>query len=100
MADNEHLELIKRGSSVWNAWRARYPEVKPDLTHAILVGLEAGGVDLSQANMSNADLNNANLSNALLKEADLKATNLNWSNLRGAYLYKPILVVRRSSAHI
>jgi hypothetical protein len=37
MADPEHLEILLRGVTAWNQWRAKFPHIRPGLS----------GVDLS-----------------------------------------------------
>jgi hypothetical protein len=73
VADAEHLELLRQGVEVWNAWRATERSTRPDL---------------SGADLSNSDLSAANLSNASLQEANLTGVNLEKANLIAAYLYK------------
>jgi uncharacterized protein YjbI with pentapeptide repeats len=51
--DQEHLDLLKQGTAVWNKWRKEYPEIEPDL----------GGAYLYRANFTEAYLFGANLSN-------------------------------------
>ena len=36
MANDEHVALLKKGVAAWNAWRDKYPNVLPDLSHAHL----------------------------------------------------------------
>jgi hypothetical protein len=39
MANQEHLEILKRGVEVWNEWREqRHPALRPDLSEADLIG--------------------------------------------------------------
>ena len=37
MANEEHLDLLRQGVEVWNAWRAEKPSIRPDLSQAILL---------------------------------------------------------------
>jgi len=34
IANQEHLDVIKQGSEVWNSWRVQHPESRPNLTDA------------------------------------------------------------------
>ncbi len=77
MANQEHLDLLKQGSSTWNAWRVQHQEVQPELR---------------QANLSGADLMMANLSGADLSGADLSGADLSGANLSGANLTRAIVV--------
>ena len=92
MANQEHLEVLKQGTDVWNEWRAQHPDTWPDLSHANL-----SRADLSQADLSDADLSGANLSRANLSRADLSAdlsgadlsqADLSDAGLSGATLYR------------
>ena len=72
MANPEHLELLRQGVEVWNAWRAKEPfRFAPDLSEANLSGANLSGANLSGADLSGANLSGANLSGANLSEANL-----------------------------
>ena len=101
MANQEHLELLKRGSSAWNAWREQHEKVRPDLSEANLnratlrganlIQADLRGADLSEADFEQAEINSANLSEANLTRANLIqaglcGTNLSDAQLRGAIL--------------
>lgn len=47
MANQEHLDLLKQGSTVWNPWIEQHQDVVIDLQ----------GADLSRANLREANLN-------------------------------------------
>jgi hypothetical protein len=79
MVNEEHLAQLKQGVEAWNRWREDNPELRPDLTGALLTG-----VDLGIADLSRADLREANLSRAILIKADLNETNLTGADLREA----------------
>jgi uncharacterized protein YjbI with pentapeptide repeats len=81
MADPEHLKLLQQGVDVWNAWRAKEPSVRPDLSRSDL-----SGANLIGANLSSADLCGANLVEAKLNWAYLLRANLMGANLVGAKL--------------
>ncbi|MCZ6529883.1 MAG: pentapeptide repeat-containing protein, partial [Chloroflexi bacterium] len=51
MANQEHLDILKQGVEVWNAWRAENEEVQVDLRKADL-----RKADLTGANLYGADL--------------------------------------------
>jgi uncharacterized protein YjbI with pentapeptide repeats len=96
MANEEHLELIRQGADVWDAWRAKEPSVHPDLRRANLRRADLGGAnlkgaDLDEADLRGADLRGANLRRAnlggvYLTEADLPRASLVEADLRGANL--------------
>jgi uncharacterized protein YjbI with pentapeptide repeats len=91
MANQEHLDLLKQGSSAWNVWRAQHKEVRPDLSSADLGFADLSGADLSYANFSEAtlreaDLNRADLTGATLTGADLSFAGLSFATLNEADL--------------
>jgi Pentapeptide repeats (8 copies) len=91
VADNGHIKTLRRGVAAWNRWRTLSANIKIDLSHADLKGMNLHG-----ANLSKADLSNANLF-----EADLSDTNLTYAQLRGADLRRSDLVsadLRRARA--
>jgi len=103
MADEEHLRILKQGVEVWNRWRQKNPDVRPDLSEATLHEADLVGVDLSGANLrdamlSKADLRWANLSDADLSGVGLGGANLRGANLRGARLKQAYLIVANLSA--
>jgi hypothetical protein len=81
MANQEHLDILKKGVDSWNLWREEHPEIKPDLT-----GANLRRINLSKANLTGVDLRNAYLRKTNLEGADLKDANLEYANLRRAYL--------------
>jgi TIR domain/Pentapeptide repeats (8 copies) len=82
MANEEHLEiLLWQGSEVWNEWRAKHPDVRPDL-----IGADLTEAFLTEANLSGADLTRANLTKAGLTRANLTEANLNAANFSLARL--------------
>jgi len=100
MADPEHLEILKQGVEVWNAWRME-DAVLPDLSNANLSEL-LNGARLIDASFNGANLNGANLSGlnlyratfvlAELDESDLSRAKLSQSDMRSAGLTKTNLV--------
>lgn len=85
MANQEHLEILKKGVPAWNEWRTRNAGIKPDLTEADL-----SGAKLSRANLGKAKLNVANLRGANLGRADL-----NWGTSAGRTSQTPLWAKRR-----
>lgn len=86
MANEEHLKILRKGVRVWNKWRQGNPDVRSDLSGAVLMG-----VDLSEANLMGADLRgaflvSAHLSRATLVRADLSEAKLVEADLRDADL--------------
>jgi uncharacterized protein YjbI with pentapeptide repeats len=50
VANQEHVEIIKKGAAEWNAWRG----FRPDLTYADLVNTNLTRANLMRANLSGA----------------------------------------------
>lgn len=98
MADAKHLKILAKGVAVWNKWRNKNPDVRPDLIGANLREADLYLADLSKADLSEADLSGTNLSGAKLiganliganlSEADLDLADLSKADLSGAKLSK------------
>jgi hypothetical protein len=93
VANDEHLALLRQGTAVWNEWRDRNPEVKPDLFDAVLPQEDLKGANLSGAKLIDAKLLYANLSNANLTGAALNGAYLSSANLAFANLSKADLAI-------
>jgi hypothetical protein len=92
MANKEHVAILKKGMDAWNKWRDDNPDIKPDLSEAILIRANLSDANLSEANFGGADLIEANLSKANLIEANLRGAYLIEANLNGANLIVAILI--------
>jgi uncharacterized protein YjbI with pentapeptide repeats len=86
LANENHLQIIKKGVDIWNRWRQENPSIKPDLSNAWLFKADLSGADFSNANLSNAILTRANLTNAIFTEANLYRATLIRAKLRKAIL--------------
>ena len=91
MANPEHLDILRQGVEVWNAWRTKEPWIHLDLSGAYLSRTNLHRANLSRADLTLANLSGANLSRAELSwtdlsGADLTLANLSGANLSGAYL--------------
>jgi uncharacterized protein YjbI with pentapeptide repeats len=89
MANQEHLEILKRGVEVWNQWRSENLLQEIDLREVDLNGISFRGANLRDAdlqgiNLNNADLTDADLSKANLTGAELTNATINNADLRGA----------------
>jgi hypothetical protein len=119
MANPEHLEILKQGVEVWNAWRKQKTgsleiyiehlfdeDIAPDLSGVDLNGMNLSDADLSQvilrnsnltevnlhaASLVGADLSGASLRGAQLDFTDLALANLNDVNLAGAFFFRTAL---------
>ena len=86
MANKEHLDVIKQGKDIWNAWRKQHPDTRPDFRGADLSRANLSRATLSRANLSGANLSRATLSRATLRGATLRGADLSRATLRGATL--------------
>jgi len=103
MANAEHIDVLRRGTTVWNAWRQQHPAIRPDFAFAELAGLKmAFGVNLAgscfdDANLQHTDFSGANFDNASLlrvnfAHSELRKTSFTSANLRRANLTAASLV--------
>lgn len=86
MANQEHVELLKRGVDEWNQWRENNPDLRPDLREINLTGLDLREVKLREVDLSGAVLCGANLSGVDLSKSVLYGANLSKVDLRGVDL--------------
>lgn len=97
MADQEMLDILKKGGKFWNKWREKNDYIinlsKADLRGLDLREVNFGPADKYVTNLSYANFSDSNLEGAYLKSANLSRANfrrakLGISNLIGANLYK------------
>jgi hypothetical protein len=93
LAESTHIEILRRGPRVWNAWRDQNPSQTPNLDHAALslgerqLGpIHGGPINLRFASMRGALLRYASLLRANLEAADLSEADLVYARLDGANL--------------
>lgn len=77
----QHLQLLRQGVGVWNAWRLKHSKHKPTLSSANLHGMDLTSADLRQADLSSADLGES-----VLIWTNFSGANLSGANLSGALL--------------
>ena len=90
MANPEHVEILKQGVEVWNAWREKHPDIQPNLSGWRATPREIfdsihhpenkkqvylPGVDFMGANLDGARLEGAILRVARLDDVDASKTN-------------------------
>ena len=92
-ADSDHVDLLRRGPRVWNAWRRQHPAIVPNLTRISLSASErqmgpmnGGPINLASARLRRASLRFATLSGANLEGADLSDADLTDARLDGTNL--------------
>jgi uncharacterized protein YjbI with pentapeptide repeats len=97
VANDEHLNILKQGSDVWNKWRENIesqnlgrdfiPDLSDaDLRDANLRDANLSGTKLLGANLDNANLVAANLNSAILFDASLREAKLGASDFTRAVL--------------
>src|SRR5436190_16799461 len=70
MANEEHLELLKQGTTKWNTWRSVSNCLVPDLNRADLFGIDLRGANLNNASCISANFISANLQGANCQGAE------------------------------
>ena len=91
MANVEHLELLKQGTTKWNASRSVGGCLFPDLNRADVSGIDLSGANLSNASCISADFISANLQGANCQGADFSGALLIGANVSGATLKDALL---------
>src|SRR6266700_988640 len=93
MANQHHLNILRKGTVLWNEWRKENQNIQPDLSGAELNVANLSRANLSEANLSRADLREANLIYADLHKANLSRANLSEANLSRADLVDANLIL-------
>ncbi|OWY64664.1 hypothetical protein B7486_46095 [cyanobacterium TDX16] len=84
--NNRHLAILERGTTNWNRWREKKPEIiNPKLAGAQLTNRALNGINLSGADLRGVNFQAANLSNANLQGADLRGANLECALFNNAH---------------
>ena len=100
----EQINLIRRSTADWNAWRAgrtdRANLVDADLRDADLQDADLRDANLADANLAYTNLAFANLMRANLADANLEGANLAYANLEGAKLANAKLADAKLGEHI
>jgi len=91
MDEQQHLERLKQGVSVWNRWRSDHPEVTPRFPRLSVLpkdlrGVDFHGMDLHGVNFLNCDCTNANFERARLTSTSFWGVTLKGANLMEARL--------------
>lgn len=82
MADERYLNILRKGVSVWNQWRAE----RPDKTESSDIEIDLSRINLKEADLRGVNFTNVNLVKAKLRRANLSQANLSYSNLMDARL--------------
>lgn len=85
-SNKEHLAILRQGVRIWNKWRQRNPELKPDLSSARLQGANLRGADFSDMSLIGTDLSKADLSLSDFDGTSLNMVGFDGANLRGAQI--------------
>ncbi|MBI3914809.1 MAG: pentapeptide repeat-containing protein [Chloroflexi bacterium] len=84
MANPEHLAILEKGMLDFLLWRSTNPQIRPDLSGAMLFKRNLMTVDFSECNLSRARLGSANLLGANFRGANLQEASLNGAILISA----------------
>ncbi len=90
MADPALIRLLQQGSTAWNCWREKRPDIEPDLRKADLHETQLSGINFDRTRLDGADLRNAHLRSASLKAASLSQADLRGAKLRNAWLHRTL----------
>ena len=82
------IKLLSSDVAAWNQWREDNPTIQPDLSEAILSGLDLAGVDLGESNLEGADLSQSVLNEANFSRANLTVAKLNRAAIESANFRK------------
>jgi uncharacterized protein YjbI with pentapeptide repeats len=88
MAHPEHLELLRRGKTVWNRWRKDYPEIQPDLSEINTQGLDLGEVELETYDLRGVLLRGADFLGMAFCGIQLRGADLSHASLCSARFWK------------
>lgn len=86
MAKEQHVEMLKQGSEIWNRWRESNHLIKPDLSDLDLTNLSLNDMVLSGTTLNGTNLSGATLIGAILSGAVLSGADLHHANLKDSYL--------------
>jgi uncharacterized protein YjbI with pentapeptide repeats len=97
MANKDHLERLTSRFSDWNEWRAKHPDIVPDLFRAdlegkLLIGMNLSGANMDRANLNRADLRRADLTRASIRNASIYDAHFNEANLQQADLCGSVII--------
>jgi hypothetical protein len=83
--NQNHFEMLKRGVKAWNVWREAHPEIRPDLSGALLPDLLAPEIDFTRTNLSRTVLYHADLGRSMFVGANLYKTILIEAGLKECF---------------
>jgi len=86
MANEEHLKTFRKGKKAWNAWRKKYPDIKPDLTECNLKNMNFSGYDLRKTDFYGAHLEKAKFAKSEVWEASFAGCFMDSADFRGTEL--------------
>jgi Ion channel/Pentapeptide repeats (8 copies) len=88
MANQHHIEMLKKGVAEWNRWRQRFPTAVPDLSNldVYLINVDLAGGNFREANFARSRLRGVNFTQASLYDATLAEAQLIDAKVFGADL--------------
>jgi hypothetical protein len=96
-ANKEHIQILEKGSVIWNKWRLENPLIVPNLEQLNLSGNNLSGFNFSNANLYSTDfletnLSRSDLSGSMLESAQLSYSNCENANFQNSNLFKAVLM--------
>jgi uncharacterized protein YjbI with pentapeptide repeats len=86
MANDLHLDIVRRGAAAIAAWRATAPDAATLHLECYDENHNFRAIDLSECDLAHADLRNANLSGVMLRGTSLSSADLRCADLTGTDL--------------
>ena len=86
MDKQEYIEVLRKGSAIWNQWRDENIDLHIDLSSTDFSDATLSGAKLDRVDLSKSILNCTNLKDADLSYADLRSVSLHSANLYSANL--------------
>lgn len=92
MTNRCQIEVLRRGADAWNTWRNANLAEPINLAGADLSGIDAHGVDLSQANLTDCNFSASDFRGADLSHATLQGANFSGAKMASVVLADAFLV--------
>jgi hypothetical protein len=72
--NRNHFGILRQGVKAWNVWREAHPEIRPDLSGALLPDLLAREINFTKTNLSRTIFYHADLARSMFIGANLHKT--------------------------
>lgn len=88
MPNKDHLDALKMGHDVWNAWRRIASGIIPDLSYADLSGMKFDNFDFSNVNFQGSDMAESSFTGGTFKFANFADADLRKASFTNCKLSK------------